>query len=83
MRDNIKEKVIKEADYILNTKSTIRETSKYFNVSKSTIHNDITNRLKKYDLIKYDQIQHILNYHLSVRHINGGKATKNKYAKIK
>ena len=29
------------AKYIIKTKSTIRKTAKFYNVSKSTVHNDV------------------------------------------
>ena len=46
---DIKSRVINEANYIINTKNTIRQTAKYFNKSKSTIHDDLHNKLKKKD----------------------------------
>lgn len=79
MRNNIKESVLKEADYIINTKNTIREASKFFNVSKSTIHKDLNERLKYINKEKYAQVYEIMIQHINVRHINGGNATKNKY----
>ena len=41
MKENIKKRVLDEANHILNTKETIRETASKFNISKSTVHNDL------------------------------------------
>ena len=45
MNSRINRRVINEALYILDTKSTIRETAKIYNVSKSTVHKDLNERL--------------------------------------
>lgn len=78
---NIKARVLKEANYIIKTSKTIREISKYFKVSKSTVHNDLSKRLKTIDLNLYDEVSKILNYHYKIKHLNGGEKTKLKYSK--
>ena len=77
----IKERVYKEAYYILKTKKTLRELSKVFNLSKSTIHKDLKDRLKSIDLTLYKEVNKIFQMHLKSRHIKGGEATKKKYQK--
>lgn len=79
---NINERVLKEANYMIETKETIRQIASKFCVSKSTVHKDFKDRLKKIDKIKYQQIQEILKYHINIRHIRGGESTKNKYLKM-
>ncbi len=81
MLDNIKQRVINEANYIIDTKTTIRETSKYFNVSKSTVHDDLHKRLYALDSKLYDKVSSILSYNFKVKHVRGGLATKLKYIK--
>lgn len=76
---NINERVLKETEYILKTGYTIREIAKVFNVSKSTVHKDLNERLYKIDKEKYDEVKKILNYHIDIRHIRGGQSTKLKY----
>ena len=83
MNKKIIERVLKESDYIINNKSTIRETSKVFKVSKSTVHKDMQDKLKYIDKNKYKKISAIFDNHIKIRHINGGNATKNKYLKLK
>jgi putative DeoR family transcriptional regulator (stage III sporulation protein D) len=77
----IRLRIKKEAEYIINTNSTIRQTGKKFNLSKSTIHKDMTERLKELSPKLYNKVEKILNEHIKIRHINGGNATKNKYFK--
>lgn len=81
MKGSIQRRVYEEANYILSTKETIREIAKKYGVSKSTVHKDLHERLKKYDLCIYNQVNAILNFHYKIRHIRGGESTKKKYAK--
>ena len=75
-------RVLEEAQYMLNTNKTIREISSVFNVSKSTVHKDLHERLKDINFELYEQIDDILKYHLDIRHIRGGESTKKKYKKV-
>ena len=79
MSDYIKKRVLEESIYIINTEDTIREVAKNFNVSKSTVHKDLTDRLKEIDMEIYIKVSNILKYHLDIRHIRGGESTKRKY----
>lgn len=76
---NIKQRVINEANRMLETKETIRGIAEYYKVSKSTVHKDLRERLKKYDLKKYNEVNIIMQEHLAERHIRGGEETKRKY----
>lgn len=78
----MKERIIKEAKYMIDTNDTIRNTTKKFNVSKSTVHMDLHKRLYKIDKNLYERIKEILNYHISIRHVRGGEATRKKYEKL-
>ncbi|MDD6223984.1 MAG: sporulation transcriptional regulator SpoIIID [bacterium] len=71
------------ADYIIKTKSTIREIAKKYGISKSTVHKDLTERLKEIDFARYQEVEKIFQKHLEIRHIKGGESTKNKYLMIK
>ncbi|MDD4211212.1 MAG: sporulation transcriptional regulator SpoIIID [Clostridia bacterium] len=79
---NIENRVLLVANYILQTKSTVRRAAKVFGVSKSTIHYDVSYRLKKINYSLYIKINKILQQNFKEKHIRGGEATKNKY-KIK
>ena len=80
MKGYIEERVIKTAQYIVDTKSTVRQTAKQFGVSKSTVHKDVTERLKSVDEELYEKVRTVLDKNLSERHIRGGMATKKKYS---
>ena len=75
----INDRVIKEANYIIKTGYTIRELASIFNVSKSTVHKDLHERLLDIDINKYKKVEQILNYHTNIRHIRGGESTRQKY----
>ena len=79
MNSLIIKRVVDEANYMLDTKKTIREIAKIFNVSKSTVHKDLHERLLDIDFELYKKIDDILQYHIDVRHIRGGESTKKKY----
>lgn len=79
---DITERILKEANYIIQTKQTVREIANVFKVSKSTVHKDLHERLIKIDKGKYIEVDEILKYHLNIRHIRGGESTKRKYLKL-
>lgn len=72
-------RVINEANYIIKTNKTIREVASVFCVSKSTVHKDMRERLVKIDKILYEKVSNILKYHIDIKHIRGGEATKRKF----
>ena len=79
MKDYIEERAVEIAYYIIEHKATVRQTAKKFGVSKSTIHKDVTERLRNIDKSLFTDVRGVLNKNLSERHIRGGIATKNKY----
>lgn len=81
MLDYISERVTKEGMYIIETNSTVRACAVNFSISKSTVHKDVTERLKAIDKRLYKEVRRVLDKNLSERHIRGGIATKNKYKK--
>ena len=83
MKRDIELRVFSEAEFILRNKCTVREMTKYFYVSKSTIHNDLSKRLEKINHSLYCRVNEILKYNYSVKHIRGGNSTKKKYLKNK
>ncbi len=79
MCEDIKQRVLKEANYIATFSSTVRETALVFHFSKSTVHKDVSERLKTIDKDLYKKVKKVLEKNLSERHIRGGLATKKKY----
>lgn len=82
MNSSIYKRVINEANHIIETNNTIRETAKEFNVSKSTVHKDLQERLLDINTKLYEQVSSILDYHTKIRHIRGGESTKKKYLSL-
>ncbi len=79
MYDYITDRVLREAEYIIENNSTVRATAKEFKVSKSSVHKDLSERLRYIDAEFYTGVRAVLDKNLSERHIRGGNATKNKY----
>lgn len=79
MKPYIKERTLSVANHIVKTNDTIRKTAKIFNLSKSTVHNDLSKRLKKVDVKMYNKVRKILDLNFSEKHIRGGLSTKKKY----
>ncbi len=79
MKKEIINRVNACADYIIETKNTIREAAKKFGVSKSTVHKDLQKRLIEIDPTKFKQVDEIFKSHIETRHIRGGQSTKRKY----
>ena len=81
MRINITNRVIQLADHVIATGDTVRSAAEKYGISKSTVHKDVSERLKHIDISLYREVKKILDFNLSERHLRGGKATKEKYAK--
>ncbi len=79
MYNDIEERVKKVATYIIETGSTVRQTAKIFNISKSTIHKDISQRLEEINPSLAIEAKKVLEKNKEERHIRGGMATKLKY----
>ncbi len=79
MRWNVDERCVELARYIVNNSATVRATAKKYGLSKSTVHKDVTDRLKQCDLILYKEVKCVLDENKNQRHLRGGMATKRKY----
>lgn len=74
-------RVLKEAIYIIETNSTVRDVANVYRVSKSTVHKDLKERLRQINMELYNKVEMIFDEHIQIRHIRGGEATKQKYLK--
>ena len=71
------------AEYIIETRDTVRGAAAHFGMSKSTVHKDVTYKLRGYNYRLYKLVKQILNQNKSERHIRGGEATRIKYLMMK
>ena len=67
------------ASYVIDTGATVRQAAAYFGISKSTVHKDLSVRLRYINKPLYNEVKKILDLNKSERHIRGGEATKRKY----
>ena len=81
--DSVRERCEILAEYLISNKSTVRATADRFGISKSTVHKDIRERLKKVNPSLYSDAVKILDRNKSERHIRGGIATQRKYRDMK
>ena len=80
---SIEERAIELAHYIIDSKDTVRGAAKKFGISKSTVHKDVSERLKKINPALAKEVRLILDENKAERHIRGGMATKLKYSQNK
>ena len=69
--------------YIVENKGTVRSAAGHFGISKSTVHKDVSERLSREDPVLYAQVKDILEINKQERHIRGGLATREKYARLR
>ena len=81
MRDDLERRARELAVYLIERRTTIRDAAKHFSVSKSTVHKDLSERLREIDRSLYVQVKEILEQYKAERHLRGGDATKRKYQK--
>ncbi len=74
-----KERCILLGTYLVDERSTVRSVAKHFGISKSTVHKDITQTLKKINPSLYLQVKAVLDVNKQERHLRGGEATRKKY----
>ena len=81
MYNKIEDRIIAEAQYLYENYATLREVAKVFNVSKSTVHKDISYKLKEINMVLYNRAKQVLNYNYNIKHVRGGEANRKKYLK--
>ena len=83
MNEAIRRRVVYQARIMLDDMLTVREVAKVSGLSKSTIHKDLTEKLKLIDIDLYNEVANLLEYNKKIRHIRGGQKTKEKYESLK
>lgn len=82
MRESATDRAKILGEYIRETGATVRTTAKIFKISKSTVHKDVTERLKVSDPELWSNVKVVLERNKKERHIRGGLATRKKYKGI-
>ena len=82
MKDYIEERAIEAANYIRDTRATVRQTADKMGIIKSTVHKDITERLVRIRPMLAAQARVVLDANKAERHIRGGLATREKYLHV-
>jgi putative DeoR family transcriptional regulator (stage III sporulation protein D) len=75
----VEERCVELGVYIVENKSTVRDAAKKFGISKSTVHMDVSERLRDVQPSLYSQVRKVLDTNKQERHIRGGMATREKY----
>lgn len=79
MREDISQRAVELALYIIENNATVRDAAKRFGISKSTVHKDLSERLRYIDHGLYEQARTVLEQNKAERHLRGGEATRRKY----
>ena len=82
MKGDIEERTVNTAIYIIENGATVRSAAQKFQISKSTVHKDVTERLPKINHALYAEVRGVLDVNLSERAARGGQATRLKYCGI-
>ena len=83
MRDDIEQRACDIAVYIIENKVTVRAAAKRFGISKSTVHKDMEERLRRLDLPLYEQVRDVMRVNKAERHLRGGAATSAHFRRLR
>ncbi|MBR2474743.1 MAG: sporulation transcriptional regulator SpoIIID [Clostridia bacterium] len=67
------------ARHIIKTGETVRATAIRFELSKSTVHKDVAEKLRHVNPALYASVREVLERNKSERHLRGGDATRLMY----
>lgn len=80
---NVRDRAEVLAEYVIETGDTVRGCAAHYGISKSTVHKDLSVRLRYTNAVLYSEVKKILEFNKAERHIRGGEATRRKYLKRK
>ena len=81
--ESTRERAVVLAQYIIETGDTVRGAARRYGVSKSTVHADVTRRLRRLDPVLWRACGRVLEHNKEVRHLRGGDATREKYRHLR
>lgn len=80
MHSEKKERCEEFGEYLVLHGATVREAARYFGMSKSTVHKDVTTALRYKNPALADEVAALLGRNKAQRHLRGGEATRKRYA---
>ena len=79
MHEHIRHRCVRLGELLSETGETVRALANRTGFSKSTVHKDLTERLKQVNEPLAKEVQQVLAYNKSIRHLRGGEATRKKW----
>lgn len=80
MKYNVDEKrCLDIAKYFIENRATVRQTAKFFGLSRYIVYQDLTQSLRNLDVDMYKEVRKILDKNKEERSMRGGMATKRKW----
>lgn len=80
MKGDPEERAVRLGEYIAAHGATVRAAAAAFHISKSTVHKDVSCRLRRQRPVLWARVQAVLRKNKAERHLRGGAATRAKYA---
>ena len=81
MKGDPEQRAVQLGEYIAANRATVRAAAAVFGCSKSTVHKDVSTRLRAVDAALFARVQAVLARNKAERHLRGGAATRRKYKK--
>ena len=78
-----RERCVVLGEYLVEHATTVRVAAQVFGISKSTVHKDVTDRLRHVNNALWIEVQELLNKNKQERHLRGGEATRQKYTAVR
>lgn len=82
MTDQMEDRAVELGRYIARERATVRSAAQHFGLSKSSVHKDVTTRLRDIDGPLWAQVRAVLEENKQERHLRGGQATREKYRRL-
>ncbi|MCC8182034.1 MAG: sporulation transcriptional regulator SpoIIID [Clostridiales bacterium] len=79
MKQDLEERAVAVARYIVENRATVRMAASAFGISKSTVHKDCSEKIQSINPVLAKEVRKVLDVNKSERHIRGGMATRRKY----
>ena len=79
MKGDPEQRAVLLGEYIARYSATVRRAAAALGCSKSTVHKDVSVRLRRLDPELFARVQAVLARNKAERHLRGGAATRRKY----